>query len=325
MRDWRIRRGGSKIYPALRLGARAYRTALRLWIVLDGARLTHRVSAKRKGDWPLGDLLLPDFPALSTAAVSVGPPSPGQKITVQLMDKRGRILGFAKYADRPLTRARLANEARMLETIPENVGPRLIRFTPFLEGDLLVQTPLPGRPYRPRLRLDAAQMGFLERLVQPETVSAAPEHPFIKRLSTQAGEHRSTLEAVAANLEDSEWPTVWMHGDLAPWNMHRQRRDCLAFDWELGTEAGFPYVDAGYMLVLVASVVHRTDPHRARRAISDRLRAWLPARYNAFAPAIGALSALYTLVSWYPPEHPQSGQTAHEHWLRTFLQAAPKI
>jgi hypothetical protein len=77
---------------------------------------------------------LSDFPTLSTAAVSIGTPGPSQKITIQLMDDRGQTLGFAKYANAPWARDCIANEARMLEIIPENIGPRLVRFTRFFKA-----------------------------------------------------------------------------------------------------------------------------------------------------------------------------------------------
>jgi hypothetical protein len=112
------------MFPAYRWTAHAYRLALRAWISSGGARLTHRVSVGRDGEWPLGELLLPDMPTLATAAVSVGIPGPAQKTTLQLMDDRGKILGFAKYADKPYTRSLLANEATMLREIPAGASAR---------------------------------------------------------------------------------------------------------------------------------------------------------------------------------------------------------
>ena len=320
MGNWRIRRSGSKVYPALRWRARAYRAALRAWITLGGARVTHHVGAKREGGWPLGELLLADMPTLSTAAVSIGIPGPAQKITLQLMDSNGRILGFAKYADNPYTKRLLTNEAQMLERLPENVAPRLIRFARFLEGVLLVQTPLRGRPRTPRPRLDPAQVKLFNRLVRPGEAYAVSGHPFVESLRAQAdGGPRDKLEAVVEAFEDSEWPAAWMHGDMAPWNMHWWRGSCLAFDWEHGTERGFAYLDAAATLIQVASVMKRADPWRAKRAVSRELEERLPAGYCGLAPAVAALSAVNMLVSWYPPRKPD----AFEAWLGAFIEAPP--
>lgn len=289
------------------------------WIRFGGARFTYRVIPKRTGGWPLGDLLLPDLPKLSTAAVYVGIPGPTQKATVQLMDDRGGVLGFAKYADKPGTRALIANEAHMLEVVPEDVGPRLLRFVPFQDGELSIQTSLPGRMRAPRPRLDAAQMRLLERLIRPAEVYEASRHPFIESLyGRTSGRRRQLLEAVVADLRNSEWPAAWMHGDLSPWNMHWWRGDYLAFDWEYGRETGLAYLDAPHTWIQFAGLVQKADPRQAKHAISNRLRAHLPARYREFAPAMTALSALNMLASWYPPREPD----AYEHWLTTFVDAS---
>jgi len=177
-----------------------YQAALWTWITLKGARFTHRVIPRYAGDWPLGDLLLSDLPTLSTATVYVGIPGPIQKITVQLMDDRGGVLGFVKYADKPSTRALVANEAHMLEVLPENVGPHLIRMVPFLRGELSVQTPLPGRARPPSRRLDAALMRFVERLIRPGEAYVASEHPFTESLYARSSERRGLLEEIIADL-----------------------------------------------------------------------------------------------------------------------------
>lgn len=315
----RVRHSGSRLHPAFLWRERAYREVLWRWIQLGGARFTHRVIPKRTGDWPLGDLLLPDFPKLSTAAVYVGIPGPGQKITVQLMDDRGGVLGFAKYADKPGTQALIANEAHMLGVIPEGVGPRLLRFMPFQGGELSVQTSLPGRMLVPSSRLGTAQMRLLERLIRPAEVYEASKHPFIESMYERTGGHRrQLLEAIVADLQGSEWPAAWMHGDLSPWNMHWRRGDCLAFDWEYGRETGLAYLDAPHTSIQFAGLVQKANPRQAKRVISNRLSAHLPPRYGKFAPSITALSALNMLVSWYPPRYPD----AYEHWLTAFADAS---
>ena len=314
--NWRVRRTGSRIYPAFRRGARAYRAALRTWTVVGGVRFTHHVEEPRGGDWPLGELLSPIMPTLSTAAVSIGIPGPAQKITVQLMDGRGGILGFAKYANNPYSRALIANEVRMLGKLPENVGPRLLKFVPFLGGDLMVQTALPGRPLPPRSNLKGAQVDFFERLVRGDVYFTASEHPFVKSLYEEAGERREMFRSILKDFGGSEWPVALMHGDMAPWNLHLWRGRCMAFDWEHGRETGFAYLDVAATLIQVASIIRRDDPGKAKRSVSRGLRDCLPVGSGKFAPALASLSALNMLVSWYPPRTPD----AYEKWLGAFIR-----
>jgi hypothetical protein len=259
------------------------------------------------------------MPMLSTAALYMGNPGPDRKITVQLMDDDGNILGYAKYADTDRSRSLIANEARMLETIPEDVGPRLVRFGPFLQGELLIQTRLPGRTRMPRsARLYNAHRRFLERLIQPMRTYPISEHPFVKSLYARAGARRDVLEQVVSALGNSEWPVAFMHGDLSPANMHWWRGRYLAFDWEYGSQEGLAYLEAPHPLIEFASLIRGSDPHRAKRAISNSLSTrLLPPQYTRFAPTVASLAALHMLISWYPPREPD----AYERWLTAFVKA----
>ena len=315
----RVRWSSFQLYPTSRWRGRAYRALLRAWFSLGRVRSTHKVSRKSTGDWPLRDLLLSDMPTLFTTAAFIGNPGPDQKITFQLMDSHGDVLGYAKYAERPGSRSLIANEARMLEKVPSNVGPRLVRFVPFLRGELLVQTRLPGRYRVPRSpRLYAAQMRFLERLVKSREVYPIPEHPFVKSLYARAGVHKSVLERVVTALGDSEWPVAFMHGDLSPWNMRWWHGEYLALDWEYGTQVGLAYMEAPHPLIQFAGLIRKTDPHRAKRVISDRLATYLlPPPYSRSAPEVATLAALNILISWYPPREPD----AYKRWLTAFAGA----
>jgi hypothetical protein len=127
------------------------------------------------------------------------------------------------------------------------------------------------------------------------------------------------LERIMADLEDSEWPVAWHHGDLSPWNMRWEGRNCLAFDWEHGNEEGFAYLEMAHAPIQVAGLARKTDPLRAKLAISEYMKWSLPAQLSRFAPTITALSALSTLVSWYPPRKPDS----FAKWLITFVEGTP--
>jgi hypothetical protein len=315
----RVRWSSFGLYPAHRWRGRAYRSLLRVWLTLGGGGYTHQVVRKLSTGWPLGDLLLSDMPMLSTTAVYMGNPGPDRKITVQLMDDSGKILGYAKYADTDRPRSLIANEARMLEAIPEDVGPRLVRFTPFLQGELLVQTRLPGRTRMPRsARLYEAHTQFLERLIRSGNTYPISKHPFVKSLYARAGARRDMLEQVVSALGDSEWPVAFMHGDLSPANMHWWRGRYLAFDWEYGSQEGLAYLEAPHPLIEFASLIRGSDPQSAKRAISNSLSTHLlPPQYTRLAPIVAALAALNMLISWYPPRD----SDAYERWLTAFVEA----
>ena len=330
----RARHGGLGVLPVLRWRSRLYRAALRAWMLAGGTHGLHHLSRLRlpsgaprprcvfrkdEGEWELGTLLRPYMPTLATAAVYAGTPGLGvaRKATARLLDRKGRTLGFAKYATALHGQALLTNEKHMLELIPSGTGPALIRFAPFLEGTMLVQTPMPGSPRRPRLRLDAALMRFLGNLERPEVEPhKASEHPLVAHLQGKSAVPEDLLDAVVAGLGTVEWPVVLAHGDLSPWNLHEWRGACLAFDWEYGKDSGFPYLDAAHYLIEIAGVVKHLEPRRSRHLVSEALRPWLPAHHRSHAAALSALAALNMLASWFPPREPD----AQYYWLHDFAR-----
>lgn len=318
MGNLRVRYNSLELYPALRLRGRAYRTLLRAWALAGGSQRVRRAASKGARDWPLGDFLLPQLPRLSTAAIYIGTPGPDQKLTIQLMDGRGKVLGYAKYADGPGPRRIMANEVQMLNSLPERVGPRLVLSTPFLGGDLSVQTCLPGRLRVPHARFYAVQRRFLERLIRPGECYEISEHPFVASLYERAGKLEVVLGEIASRLGDVKWPLAWMHGDLSPWNIRWRKNECRAFDWEYGLSEGMAYVEASHPLIQFAGLVKHTSPEKAKHAISKDLRTFLPARYEKFAPSLASLSALNILISWYPPREPD----AYQRWLIKFVEAS---
>jgi hypothetical protein len=330
------RYGGLGVLPALRWRSRLYRAALRAWMLagpyglhrLSEWRLANtaprpqRVIRKDEEEWQLGKFLRPYIPTLATAAVSAGTPGvrAHRKVTARLLDRKGRTLGFAKYATTPDAQAILANEKRMLELISPGIGPTLVCFAPFLEGTILVQTPLPGRPRGSRLQLNAALMHFLGRLERPGVAPrTASEHPLVADLYARSAGREDLLDTIVARLGTVEWPVVLAHGDLSPWNLHAWRGAFLAFDWEYGKDSGFAYLDAAHYLIQIAGVVKRLEPRRARYLVSDALRPWLPARHRLHAATLPALAALNMLTTWFPPREPD----AQYYWLDEFARLSP--
>jgi hypothetical protein len=330
------RYGGLGMLPALRWRSRLYRAALRAWTLAGAYGLQHvsewrlastmphprRVIRKDEEEWELGAFLRPYMPTVATAAVSAGTPGlrTHRKVTARLLDRKGRTLGFAKYAITPEAQAILANEKRMLKLIPPGLGPNLVCFAPFLEGTILVQTPLPGRPRGSRLRLNAALMHFLGGLARPEVAPRkASEHPFVADLYARSAERVGLLDTIVAELGTVEWPVVLAHGELSPWNLHEWRGTYLAFDWEYGKDSGFAYLDAAHYLIQIAGVVKGLEPRRARHLVSDALRPWLPAQHRSYAATLPALAALNMLTTWFPPREPD----AQYHWLDEFARLHP--
>lgn len=313
----RIRLRGSTLYPANRTAAQLYRAALRAWVTLGGARLTHRVQPARGGGWALAEELASVLPAVASAAVSVGG-GPDRPITLQLMDKAGSTLAFAKYVETPAARTHLATEAHLLRRLPPGLGPGLIHFGAFGCGDLLVQQPVPGRPVAPRPYLDAGLRDFLHRLVRTAELYPPQAHPFITSLASRAPRYRAELQRVIDRLGSAVWPAAWTHGDFVALNVHRWRDRCGAFDWQWGREEGFPYLDAAFWACRVPhNLIYTERPEAARDHVLRVVRSVLPGERLDQASAVVALSALDQLAD----ARDDDGSGRHGPWLEAFLEA----
>src|SRR5215210_1117465 len=114
----------SAFFPAFRLRSRLRRLALRIGATAE----LGRVRQVRSTDWPLGEFTQDALPQAVSAVVLVGTPSRVQKITVQLRDENGRVLGYLKYAENEAARKRLRQERGVLSGIPKGVGPELLKY-----------------------------------------------------------------------------------------------------------------------------------------------------------------------------------------------------
>lgn len=95
--------------------------------------------------------------------------------------------------------------------------------------------------------------------------------------------------------------------------------DFAAIDWEYGVETGMAFLEAPHGLIEVAGVIRRTDPARARRAITEILRTQLlPAEYARHAASLASLSALNMLITWYAFPAPADD---FSRWLAAFIAA----
>lgn len=235
----------SGFYPAFRLRARLYRLALRASAAAGLITRTHTPAAAA---WPLGRFVADVLPGAASVSVLLGSPSPTQKTTVQVWDEAGHVIGYLKYAEKPVARTRLQHEHEVLHQLPPGVGPRALKFGPWGAGEALVLSALPGRPFTPTLPPGPALPAYCLKLhVGPDLPLDA--HPWVQHCRAQGG----TLVAPWLDaLAHRHWPVAVHHGDLV-WNLSQDAEGRLrAFDWEYGVRQGFPGQDLAKYLLQVA-------------------------------------------------------------------------
>jgi hypothetical protein len=247
----------SSFYPASRFRARIYRLLLR---AIATAGLAG-VRTARSDRWRLGEFIQETLPQAVSASVLVGTPGPAQKITAQLRDEMGRIVGYLKYAEKGAARERLHKEHLMLSNIPEGLGPEALKYGVLGDGSALLTTPILGSQLPATLPPAEGVVGFsMTFAVSPPVPVEA--HPWV--CETRGGEGGRHLDACFEALAGRRWPVVAQHGDFAPWNLLRTSEGAIrAFDWEYGTLKGFPYLDLIFYFLQTSALMYRWSPARA--------------------------------------------------------------
>jgi hypothetical protein len=257
----------SAFYPAYRWTGRLRRAALRVRALSSvGA-----VVVSHDHEELLRAYLRDVLPEAQVRAVQVGMPGGAQKLTAQLVDASGRVLGFLKCGARPLSRQRLQTEHHILALLPAGAGPRALKFGAIGSFDALLLAPVEGRHLRSSLPPPPALASFLATL-HSSRVLALNDHPWFARLGSDRDEIAMHLDV----LSKRSWPVVVQHGDLAPWNMLRARDGRLvAIDWEYGRIDGLPGLDLAQFVLQVAMLIERCAPldgHLKAAALLERDR-----------------------------------------------------
>jgi hypothetical protein len=222
----------------------------------------------RSDSWPLEEFIQGVLPQAVSAVVLVGSDPLNEKLTVQLRNEKGGILGYLKYAEKKVARRRLDQEHSMLSTLPKGLGPEVLKYGTLGNGAALLVRPLLGRPLLPTL---PPPEGVAELVLSFVISSPSPleAHPWVQRIREQRSNDRIELDACFEALADRHWPVVVQHGDFTPWNLRQSPGGAIkAFDWEYGTLEGFPYLDFAYYALQTSFLIYRLTPAKAaKRAV----------------------------------------------------------
>ena len=244
------------MYPAYRSLARVRRLVLRA----RAAAGIMPVQTVRSNGWALGDFARDALPGVASAVALVGTPGPTQKVTVQLWDAKGNVIGYLKYAESEIGRKGLRQESRMLASIPGGYGPEPLKHGDLGNGEALLVSCIPGKLLPAKRTPSEDMIRFLTSL--PTSLpSALEDHPWVRSTLGKSG---GELDDCLGALGGKDWPVVVQHGDFVPWNLLRRPDGSLgAIDWEFGTLRGFPHLDLAYYTLQVAALIYRWTPSKA--------------------------------------------------------------
>ncbi len=179
-------------------------------------------------------------------ALSLGRRAAVRKLTVQIMDRGGNIIAYAKLPLTQLADQRVRNEANTLERLSNFVAlrphiPRVLYAGKYSDNYILLQSPLEGEPGP--TDCNGMHQEFLQtlwnvhRLTKPgrlliNEVAGRWQKvaPFLGTKWAELGQE--TLQYSNRALAGLLVSFGVMHGDFAPWNTRVRRGDLLLFDWE---------------------------------------------------------------------------------------------
>lgn len=206
-------------------------------------------------------------------AFSVGPPRPTQKITAVLIDRRARVVAYAKIAFGRSARQALARERTVLERLASEDYlsthvPSLYGWLEWNGGDVLVISPGPAGAGPADLGDDHAE--FLRRLhLSYEEVMPFSDTQIRRRLAcnherlwshvSHAWERRyeRAMDRLDTELTGTSIPTSLAHRDFTPWNTRTSPGGLFVFDWEAAEPGATPGYDAFHFRAIQAALMGR--------------------------------------------------------------------
>ena len=210
-----------------------------------------------------------------------------QKFTVQVVDRKGITVAYAKIGNTDQARKRIEVEGKVLREFEQIrlsrlVVPKLIRLDHLedFNATILVQTPSTGYDECKRT-LDVRHMDALADLFRitrrdvqgdelvanmMETIDGIViESEKLRRLL--AGVKKAVFR-LAPRLEGKDFVLGTSHGDFTPWNVYLRGESVFAFDWECSSQR-FPLWDAYNFMIHSEVLIFKRNSKDLFSMVSD--------------------------------------------------------
>lgn len=287
-----------RMYAPSRWTGRAFRFALAVLLpVAAKARWLQHRSAAQAGIPDLSPMLgtVPNASAHYIGGL-ISEESPGaEKLTLKIMDRRGKALAYARVGRHPAVVARLAAESRVLRILAATdvasqvpavlaegvLKPESVRFLLEAAGpDLAAGRVLREEHFRFLTALRTSAIVHLEDVTKNLERELAP---LLQQGNPASNSTRKALSRLAA-CRGTSLATCIEHGDFAPWNI-RQHADGQIFviDWEHARPEGLPWCDALHFCFQTEVLTRR----RQAKAVLAAMRATMQSETaRAYAQAV---------------------------------------
>lgn len=183
-----------------------------------------------------------------SVSLTVGPARANRKPVLQVFDRRGRSVAFAKVGDSPTAAEHVHGEGRALQTLGEIrfatvTVPRLLDLGHWRGMLVLLMSALPTGPYARNRRFKHLRHAALDEFVGAFADEPLPlaDTPMWVRLRAEQGllddndahsRFAACLDRVEERFGRREVAVSAWHGDCTPWNMAHRGGRLLLWDWE---------------------------------------------------------------------------------------------
>jgi len=214
--------------------------------------------------------------------VSTGTPGVHRKPTIQVIDRQGRTLGYAKVGWSQETIRLVRHEAAVLRALDgihfmRASVPRVVHAGPCGALYVLAEQPLERPRATPCRDLCGAHLRFLAELAAacPEAAAADGFDWPIDALDARGFHYYGHLLAQARAWCERETgsarlPAAFAHGDFTPWNVRVDRSGLAVFDWEYAREGRAIGWDVFHFLVATGLELKRQSARDLYRGVLTR-------------------------------------------------------
>lgn len=215
-------------------------------------------------------------------AIFTGTEGSHRKVTVQVMDEKGRILGYIKVADSDKIDALLKNEAEILRDLSKlevEIGlfPEVLYYGSADNVNILVLDTLKSSKSTYSSRLSEKHIEFLAEVFNKTSHKEIlfSESSFfnglkdrVRRLEdeklggAEKGAYQRALDYLERKLGNEKLPFGLCHRDFTPWNTFFHNGKLYVFDWEYSKREYPPLMDVFHFIVQDGIQVRHLKPEK---------------------------------------------------------------
>lgn len=213
-------------------------------------------------------------------SIFTGTGGPHQKITIQVMDRKGAILGYIKASGNKKVDKLLQNEVEILRylsrfKIKSGLFPKLIYHGELTGTNVLVLDTLKSVHSTFSSKLSNRHINFLSEIfLKTANVLKYTESDFFRNLrqrlrdleakrlliDTLGNTYKRAADYIEKEIGDMVIPFGLCHRDFTPWNTFFHEGRLYAFDWEYARREYPPMLDMFHFIVQDGILVKHLKP-----------------------------------------------------------------